>query len=136
MKINLGYLIVICGLGFLSACGSNAPPPPSATQFSVKASSLSATAGVAFNISVNALDASGAAFPAYSGTLHFTSTDGQAVLPKDSMLTNGTGTFSVILETAGSQGVTATDMAKSSITGSANSIVVIDPVPLLNQPIQ
>jgi hypothetical protein len=85
---------------------------------------------------VNALDASGAAFPAYSGTVHFTSTDGQAVLPKDSMLTNGTGTFSVILETAGSQSVTATDAAKSSITGSANSIVVRDPVPLLNQPLQ
>lgn len=135
MRKSLVYLFVVHSLGLLYGCGSSAPPP-SAAQFSVKASTMSPTAGLAFTITVNALDASGVEFPAYSGTVHFTSTDGHAVLPKDSMLTNGTGTLTVILESAGSQSVTATDTAKSSITGSANSIDVTDAVPLLNQPVQ
>ncbi len=37
---------------------------------------------------------------------HFTSTDGQAVLPANSTLTLGTGTFSGTLKTAGTQTIT------------------------------
>ena len=37
----------------------------------------------------------------YTGTVHFTSSDGAAVLPANSTLTNGVGTFSVTLKTAG-----------------------------------
>jgi len=55
----------------------------------------------------------------YTGTVHFTSSDSTAVLPADSMLTNGTGTFSVTFNTAGFQSLTATDTANSQISGTS-----------------
>src|SRR4029077_2405448 len=55
----------------------------------------------------------------YAGTVHFTSSDGQASLPANSTLTAGLGTFSATLKTAGSQTITATDTATLAITGSA-----------------
>ncbi len=48
----------------------------------------------------------------YTGTVHFTSTDPQAVLPADYTFTagdRGTFTFTATLETAGTQSITATD---------------------------
>ena len=60
----------------------------------------------------------------YTDSVHFTSTDGQAVLPSDSTLTNGTGTFDVILKTAGSQTITVTDTTYSSISGTSAAIAV------------
>ena len=60
----------------------------------------------------------------YTGTVHFTSSDGNAVLPANSTLTNGAGTFSATLNTGGNQTITATDTVNSSITGSSNTIVV------------
>jgi Putative Ig domain/Galactose oxidase, central domain len=109
----------------LHACGggggsTTTPPPATATSLSVSAPSNSAVAGTSFNVTVQALSASGAAVSNYAGTVHFTSTDAQAVLPNDMTLTNGTGTFSVTLKTAGSQGITATDAVTSSIAGAAS----------------
>src|SRR5207249_2124768 len=60
----------------------------------------------------------------YGGTAHFTSSDGQAVLSNDSTLSNGTGSFSATLKTAGNQTLTATDTSNSSITGTSNTIAV------------
>ena len=94
-----------------------------ATHFNVSAPST-ATAGTAFNITVTALDASNAIATGYTGTVHFTSSDGSSVLPANTTLTNGAGTFSVTLRTAGNQTVTATDTVTSSITGTAFNIVV------------
>jgi hypothetical protein len=82
-----------------------------------------AVAGVAGTVTVTAQDGSGNTDPAYSGTVHFTSSDGQAALPADSTLTNGVGTFSATLSTAGSQTLTATDTADSTLTGAATGIV-------------
>src|SRR5262249_14481184 len=76
-----------------------------ATHFMVSAPA-SATAGSAFNFTVTALDASNAVVPGYSGTVHFSSSDGNATLPANTTLTNGTGTFSATLGTAGSQTIT------------------------------
>src|SRR5207245_11495373 len=59
-----------------------------------------------------------------TGTVHFTSSDAQAILPADSTLNNGTGTFSATLKTAGNQTITATDAASSSINGTSSSIVI------------
>src|SRR5262249_41026009 len=87
-----------------------------ATHFLVSAPS-SATAGSDFSFTVTAQDAFNNTDTGYAGTVSFTSTDGQAVLPGDSTLTNGTGTFSATLKTAGSQTITATDTVDSSITG-------------------
>jgi uncharacterized repeat protein (TIGR01451 family) len=99
--------------------GSSAP----ATHFSVTAPA-SATAGTAFNVTVTALTASNTTATGYTGTVHFTSTDAQAVLPADSTLTNGTGTFSVTLKTAGAQMIIATDTMTATITGTSGTITV------------
>jgi hypothetical protein len=96
------------------------------THFSVTASSPQ-TAGVAFNVTVTALDSSNATVTGYSGTVHFTGSDGSATLPANSTLTNGTGTFSVTLKTGGSQTVTATDTVTGSITGTAT--ITVNPGP-------
>src|SRR5205823_5411866 len=59
----------------------------------------------------------------YAGTVHFTSSDSQALLPANSTLTNGFKSFTATLKTAGTQSVTATDTVTSSITGSASVTV-------------
>jgi hypothetical protein len=83
-----------------------------------------ATVGTAFNFTVTALDASGRTDASYSGTVHFTSTDGQAVLPSNSTLTNGTANFSATLKTLGSGTITAVDTTTDLINGISNSIQV------------
>jgi len=96
-------------------------PALSATHLAVSAPA-SATGDIAFNISVTAQDANNATVPGYTGTVHFTSSDTQAVLPANYTFTQadaGTHTFSVTLKSSGSQTVTATDTASSSITGQA-----------------
>jgi len=94
-----------------------------ATHFSVSAPAT-ATAGSAFSFTVTALDASNATDTGYLGTVHFTSTDGLVSLPADTTLTNGVGTFSATLKTAGNQTITAKDTSTPSITGTSNTIVV------------
>jgi hypothetical protein len=84
----------------------------------------SATAGTAFSFTVTALDQFNNIATGYAGTVQFTSTDGQAVLPGNSALAGGTGTFSATLKTAGAQTITATDTGNSSVTGTSNSINV------------
>ncbi len=86
-----------------------------ATHFSVSAPG-SAAAGSAFNFTLTALDASNATAVAYTGTVHFTSTDPNAVLPADYTFQPGdfgVHTFSVTLETAGSMSVTVADAANN-----------------------
>jgi hypothetical protein len=82
------------------------------------------TAGTSGTITVTALNADGSVNTGYSGTVHFTSSDPQAVLPPDATLTNGTGTFSVTLKTAGTQWITASDTSNSNIAGSESGITV------------
>ena len=114
------------GLSWLSTVsigafrGSFIPP---ATHFSVSAPAT-ATAGTPVVATVTALDASENPVTGYTGTVHFTSTDAQAVLPADATLTNGAGAFSLTLKTAGDQTVTATDTVASSITGTSGTIAV------------
>lgn len=93
------------------------------THYSVNAPSTS-TLGAGFSFTVKALDANGHQNPSYAGIVHFTSSDGSAVLPADAMLTLGAGTFSATLNTTGSQIIAATDTVSSSITGVSSSIAV------------
>jgi hypothetical protein len=83
----------------------------------------SVTAGTAFTFSVTALDAYGNRATGYRGTVHFTSSDVQAVLPGDYTFTagdSGRHSFSgTKLKTAGTQTLTATDTVTSTITGQA-----------------
>ncbi len=95
----------------------------SATHFTVSAPST-ATAGTAFNFTVTALDQFNNTATGYAGSVHFTSTDGSAVLPANSTLTNGSGAFAATLKTAGNQTITAADTVTSSITGASATIAV------------
>ncbi len=85
------------------------------------------TAGVPGNVTVTALDQLGETVTGYRGTVHFSSSDGQAVLPNDYTFTaadSGTHTFSATLKTAGTQSLTATDTATNSTTGTQSGILV------------
>ena len=94
-----------------------------ATHFSVTAPAA-ATAGTAFNFTVTALTATNATATGYAGTVRFTSSDDGAVLPANSTLTNGVGTFSATLNTMGNQTITATDTVTATITGVSGTINV------------
>jgi predicted outer membrane repeat protein len=87
-----------------------------------------ATAGTSFDATVKAVDSFGQTALGYTGTVHFDSTDGQAVVSSDYPYTSadaGTHTFTngFTLKTAGNQTVTATDTATASISGSATFAV-------------
>ncbi len=103
--------------------GVTVQPGPTAS-FLVRPAAGTVTAGNSFNVTVTAQDAYGNPVSGYTGTVHFTSSDPQAVLPADALLTNGTGTFSVTLGTAGPQTITATDTSNGSITGTSSAIQV------------
>jgi uncharacterized repeat protein (TIGR01451 family) len=103
-----------------------------ATHFSVTAPGT-ATSGTAFSVTVTALDASNAVVTGYTGTVHFTSSDTQAVLPANSTLTNGVGTFSATLKTAGAQTIAATDTVTATITGATGTITVTAAAPITLQ---
>src|SRR5271165_3192524 len=85
------------------------------------------TAGLAGNVTVTAKNSGGGTATGYRGTVHFTSSDGQALLPGDYAFTSadaGVHTFSLTLKTAGAQSITATDTVASSITGAQSGITV------------
>ena len=111
------------------------------TVNSVEASSLvvsgfasPTSAGAAHTFTVSILDPNGNVATGYTGTIHFSSSDGMATagagLPADYTFTTGTGgdngvhTFSATLKTAGSQSITATDIANSAVSGSQSGITV------------
>jgi len=125
MTKSLSLLVLIGSVYLLDACGgsSGSPPPPVATHFSVS-SPANAVAGSPLSFTVVALDALNNEVATYSGTLRFTSTDGQAVLPVNSTLAGGQGTFSATFKTVGNQTITATDMVKTTVTGTTSAITV------------
>ncbi len=85
------------------------------------------TAGTTGTFTVTVQDAFGSTATGYRGTVHFTSSDGQAGLPADYTFTaadNGVHTFMATLKTAGTQSITATDTVESSNTGTQGGIVV------------
>jgi hypothetical protein len=86
--------------------------------------------GVAFTFTVTALDASSNVAADYSGTVHFTSSDARALLPADSTLVRGTGTFSASLTAIGTQTITATDTASPSLRASFSITAVAAQFPV------
>src|SRR5207302_1561708 len=98
--------------------------PAAATKLLVAGFPSPATAGVAGTLAVTAQDPYGNTATGYAGTVQITSSDGQAVLSANSMLTSGTGSFSATFKTAGAQSLTASDSVISSITGSQMGITV------------
>jgi hypothetical protein len=85
--------------------------PASCTQFDVSLASA-VTAGESSSMTVTAINELGETASGYRGTVHFTSSDPQAVLPADYTFTaadNGQHTFSLTLKTAGGQTISVTD---------------------------
>jgi hypothetical protein len=99
-------------------------PASAAALLSVGGFPSQATAGSAGTFTVTARDAYGNVATGYSGTVHFTSSDSQAVLLADAALTNGSGTFSAIFKTAGKQSLTATDTTNPAITGTQSGFTI------------
>jgi hypothetical protein len=107
--------------------GSWPAPAPQASRFVVSGFPSPITAGTAGTFTVTAKLADGTTATGYTGTVHFTSSDGQAGLPADYTFTaadQGVHTFSAILKTAGTQSLTATDRTSSGVAGSQGGITV------------
>lgn len=86
------------------------------------------TAGSTGSVTVTAQDQFGNTAGGYTGRVHFSSTDAQAVLPADYTFAgadNGSRTFSgVTLKTAGTQSITASNTVAFSFSGTQAGISV------------
>src|SRR5205807_1069612 len=101
--------------------------PTASPSFTVSGFPSPSTAGVAGNFTVIAKDGNGLTNTNYTGTVHFTSSDAQAVLPADYTFTAadaGAHTFSATLKTAGLRSITATDTTTGSVSGTQAGITV------------
>src|SRR5207244_659020 len=112
-------------LGTITGTSAAVSVAPAATvRLAVSSSAASPqTAGTAFGLTVTAKDAYGNTNPAYTGTVHAGSDDGQALLPADYTFTgadNGSHTFAggATLKSAGARTISVTDTATGSINGS------------------
>lgn len=75
-------------------------------------------------VTVRAVDTYNNTATDYAGSVNFTSSDVEAVLPANAGLTSGVGVFSVTFKNPGTQSITASDTVSSSITGSQSGITV------------
>ena len=98
-----------------------------AKSFLLQPATSTPTAGTGFTFTIRAQDPFGNTDQAYAGRVHFTSTDTASgvVLPADSALANGQGTFQATLVRAGSQKLMAVDISTAGITG--NAVVTVKP---------
>jgi hypothetical protein len=121
----IGALLLSCG-------GGATAPAPAATSTTLVITGLPSPAPgwTQQPLGLTVKDGSGNTVTDYKGTVHFTSSDPIAVLPPDyTFVTGDSGTFSIdcgrsachganiTFKTAGTQTVTATDVANASITG-------------------
>ena len=111
--------------GSSGVTGSSSPVSVSAgaTTQLVETTATSVTAGSTNSISVQPQDAFGNDTNA-TDTVHFTSSDPNAVLPADGPV-NALGAPLVTLKTAGSQTVTVTDVTNSGVTASTVTVSVV-----------
>ena len=103
------------------AAGAATPGPVSQLVITAPAS---ATTGVPVNVTVTAEDAAGNTVTTFPDTVQVSSSDPAAALPTGATLTNGTGSFAVTLRTVGSETVTATDTANTTLTVTSPAIIV------------
>src|SRR5206468_11673040 len=81
------------------------------------------TAGTAFTVTVNAVDANWNLVNTVTDTAGITSSDSNATLPVNASLVAGTRNFSVTLNTAGSRTVTATDITDGAKTANTSPAI-------------
>ncbi len=124
-KPGQGYtLIAHAGTGTSSA--SSPFTIYAGTHFGIALPTTPIQAGTPFTITVTALDAKNHPDPSYLGTVHF----GGVTLPDYPFqpADNGQQTFTVTIDRAGLQSITAADTGKSTVKGSAR--VTITPAAL------
>jgi predicted outer membrane repeat protein len=95
-----------------------------AVRFDVAVTPSTAAAGQLRTVTVTARDRFGNVATGYNRTVHFASSDPQAGLPADAALSNGVGTFTLTLRTAGNQSLTVTDAADATLLGSGPDLAV------------
>jgi hypothetical protein len=93
----------------------------------------STVAGLPALVTVRALDPSGQRVTGYAGTVRFSSSDPQAVLPADVTLVSGQASVLATFATPGSQTISAADTTVATIEGRS-APVVVGFVPLLPAP--
>jgi hypothetical protein len=98
----------------------------SATHLVLTFVKTSTQAGQQVGLRVTARDALGNPDPLFQDTLHFSSSDPQAVLPDDQAFAglNGTETFPITLGTAGSQSITVADASQPAILRGSAQVAV------------
>ncbi len=124
------YTIIAANGNFSGASGAATVAAAGASYFGVVPTGSPVT-GTPFNLTVTAYDKFGNQATGYTGTVKLTSSDPAAGLGVPYAFTTGAGhdngshTFSVTLNTAGSQTITATDTVATTptITGISNAIV-------------
>src|SRR5207248_4752091 len=84
------------------------------------------TAGAAFNVTVNAVDANWNLVTNITDTAGITSSDANAILPANAALSAGTQSFSVTFKTAGSQTVTSSDVSDGSKTANTTPAITVN----------
>jgi hypothetical protein len=122
-----GYPRIVNGIIDIGAFEVQNGSANQASSLAVTGFSSSITAGSAGSFTVTALNADGTIDAGYTGTVHFTSSDGQAVLPADYTFIaadGGVHTFTAALKTAGTQSLTAADTATASVIGREVGIEV------------
>jgi hypothetical protein len=99
---------------------------PAAASHLVLSDSANPVKDQAWSVTVTAYDAFGNVATGYTGTVHFTSSDGQATLPADYTFTAadaGAHTFRVTFRRLGQQSLTVTDTLDASIFGTIAVLV-------------
>jgi len=88
----------------------------------------SVTPGSQFQFTVTANNSNGSIDTGYSGTVTFSSSDPNAILPGSTMLTSGSGTFNATMNTPGCRRITASDGTRISTSNviAVNGCEVID----------
>lgn len=117
----------LCSCGGDGASGNSgstaggAPPPVSATKFSVSPASGSVTSGTALSVTVQALDDSNNLVTSFAGTLEVSSSDTKAVIAGSLSLSGGKATFLVTFNTLGNQTIS---VSAGSVRGTSPAISV------------
>jgi hypothetical protein len=93
-----------------------------ATHFEVLAPP-SVAPGATFDVTVRALDQFNNLVTDYTGPVHFTSSDGAAMVPADTTQTTGVGGYVAMLSTVGNQTISVVDTT-NNISGTSGLIAV------------
>jgi hypothetical protein len=122
-----GFLRTVNGVIDIGAFEVQNSSSSQASSLAVSGFPTVTMAGVAGSFTVTARNADGSIATGYTGTVHFSGSDGQAVLPSDytfSAADGGVHTFSATLKTAGTQSITAADATTFGLTGTDGGITV------------